>query len=325
MKKNFAVLLILSLILTACSNTNDTVSEIDSKSQNNSTMEDSAANEKETDAISGSFGTQFDNGSGTQKGDDEYDQELIDLGFKGPEFYLELLNEAMNSFVYTGLNIANRDLGIEKIIFNDGVPTYNGRLAVLISSYLESHHSYTDTDSLYPSYAITINDTFFGTRESIDYFEKRYPIFKKGNKFKNEQILEINMYTSKDRVKFESYLKQFTSDVSDQSPSVLLPNMFYREEITVRELYGTKNEKIITTFLIGDYDSKIKYLCGLQSPVLIPLSNLPEMATEAYTQFYNSKKNDSNLMFILPDYSNLENQIRAYILPGLACFEALAK
>jgi len=324
MKKNFSLLLILSLILTACSNTNDTVSETDSKSQNNSTMEDSTANEKETDAISGSFGTQFDNGSETQK-EDEYDQELLDLGFKGPEFYLELLNEANNSFVYTGLNIANRDLGIENIIFNDGMLTYNGRFAVLVSSYLESHHSYTDTDSLYPSYAITINDIFFGTRESIDYFEKRYPIFKKGNKFKNEQILEINMYTSKDRVKFETYLKQFTSDVSDQSPSVLLPNMFYREEIIVRELYGTKNEKIITTYLIDGYDSKTKYLCGLQSPALIPLSNLPEVATEAYTQFYNSKKNDSMLMFILPDYSNLESQIRAYILPGLACFEVLSK
>ena len=319
MKKTFYLLLLLPLVLSACSNSKDEKNELAENTSTTTAPQDTTSNTTENNGISGSFGTDFDT---TETGNDEggYDRELLQLGFKGPEFYTKLFEEASNSFVYTGLNFSSINESIEKFIIYEGDVTYVGRFAPIIASYLESHHSYTDTDSQYPSYAISLNDSFYTTKESIEYFEKRFEIFKKGNKFDNEVLLEIKKFTTKDKIELASYLKNIFPVDSEKSPVVLLSDLFFSDEIVARELNNIKNEKILTTFLIQNEQTKAKYLCGLQSPVLIPLTNLPESASESYVKLFNSKKDDPIFSFVLPDYAHLDSLIRAYIYPGLACF-----
>lgn len=319
MRKTFYLLLLLPLVLTACSNSKDGNKELVENTTNNTAPENSTSNTTGNNDISGSFGTQFDT-TEAGNGEDVYDRELLNLGFKGPEFYTQLFEEANNSFVYTGLNFSTLDDSIEKFIVYEGEVTNVGRYAPIIASYLESHYSYTDTNKFYPSYAISINDSFYTSKESIEYFEKRFEIFKKGNKFNNDVIVEIKKFTTKDKVELESYLKNIFPDASESSPSVLLPNLFFRNDIVTRELNNIKNEKILTIFVIQNETNKAKYLCGLQTPELIPLSNLPESASESYVKLFNSKKDDPEYSFVLPDYAHLDSLIRAYIYPGLACF-----
>ena len=178
---------------------------------------------------------------------------------------------------------------------------------------------------MYPSYAITINDSFYASKESIEYFEKRFEIFKKGNKFNNEVIVEIKKFTTKDKVELEAYLKSIFPDASETSPVVILSNLFFRNDVVARELNNTKNEKILTTFLLQNEKEKGVHLCGLQTPEIIPLSNLPERASESYIKLFNSKKDDPVYSFILPDYAHLDSLIRAYIYPGLSCFSTPPK
>jgi hypothetical protein len=320
MKKTFYLLLLLPLVLTACSNSKDGNNEVAENITNNTAPENTTSNTTGNNDISGSFGTQFDT-TEAGNGEDVYDRELLNLGFKGPEFYTELFQEANNSFVYTGLNFSSINDSIEKFIVNEGQVTNVGRYAPIIASYLESHYSYTDTDKLYPSYAININDSFYTTKESIEYFEKRFEIFKKGNKFNNDVIIEIKKFTTKDKVELEAYLKNIFPVASETSPAVLISDLFFRNDIVTKELSNNfKNEKILSTFLIENETNKAKYFCGLQTPELIPLSNLPESASESYVKLFNSKKDDPEYSFILPDYAHLDSLIRAYIYPGLACF-----
>ena len=251
------------------------------------------------------------------------------MGFKGPDFYTELYEEAQNSMFYTGLNLARRNDSIEKFLLYEGELTYSGRFARLISSYLESIYSYTDTDKLYPSYALKLNDPFYGSQESINYFMKRYEIYKIGNKFQNETIIEIKTFSSKDKDGLTTYLNNYFPVSDDKSANVVLSNFYFQDEIVPRELETTKNEKILSLFLIDDPESKLQHFCGLQSSDLIPLSNLPDTPTESYKKFYdsikNDKKNSIEYTFLFPDYSNLENLIRGYILPGLYCFDIPGK
>lgn len=325
MKKTFYLLLLLPLVLSACSNSKDEKNELVENTTNTAAPSETTSSTSETNEISGSFGTQF-NPSDEGNGEDVYDKELLSLGFKGPMFYTQLAEEANNSFVYTGLNFYSINDSIEKFIIYDGEVTSVGRYAPIIASYLESHHSYTDTDKLYPSYAINLNDSFYASKESIVYFEKRFEIFKKGNKFNNEVLIEINKFTTKDKTQLESYLKSIFPDTSETSPVVLLSNLFFRNDVVARELINTKNEKILTTFLLQNEKEKgILHLCGLQTPEIIPLSNLPDAASESYIKLYNSKKDDPAYSFILPDYAHLDSLIRAYIYPGLACFSTTPK
>ena len=324
MKKKYYLLIVLSLILSGCSNSKDIVSEVDSNTSINTSTDDTAQTATESDDISGSFGSQFYTDDIENNAERGYDQELLELGFKGPEFYELLFQEASNSFVYTGLNLARSNESIENFIEYEGNVTYVGRFAPIIASYLESYHSYSDKYPNYPSYAIALDDPYFASKESILNFEKRYINFKKGNKFKNEVIVEINKYTTKDKEAVDLYLNSIFTSSGDDSPSVILSNLFFRDDVKPRELFNTKNDKILTTFLLINESSKTKYLCGLQSSELIPLSNLPEVATESYTKFFNSKKNDQMYSFLLPDFSKLESLVRSYIYPGLACFEVTA-
>lgn len=327
MKKNFFVLIALSLILSACSNSKNTeednaIIKLPTQETSPTSPESSEITSPESSEIGGSFGTQF---TTDQPIVEELDQEILDMGFKGPEFYTELFNEARNSMIYTGLNIQGSDDSIEKFLYNEGKLTYIGRFAKLISSYLESIHSYTDTDKLYPSYALKLNDTFYGSQESINYFMKRYEIYKIGNKFQNEQISEIKIFSSKDKEGLTTYLNNYFPVSDDKSPTVLISNFYFKDEIVPRELFTTKNDKILSTFLIYDPVAKMQFLCGLQSTNLIPLSNLPDTPTESYKKFYDSIKSNKKYTFLFPDYSNLEHLIRAYILPGLICFNAPGK
>ena len=216
MKKNFFVLIVLSLILSACSNSKNTeednaIIKLPTQETSPTSPESSEITSPESSEIGGSFGAQF---TTDQSIDEELDQEILDMGFKGPEFYTQLFEEARNSMLYTGLNLGGSDYSIEKDFFNEGKLdeaklSYIFRFSKMISSYLESIHSYTDTDKLYPSYALKLDDTFYGSQESINYFMKRYEIYKIGNKFQNENISEIKIFSSKDKEGLTTYLNNY--------------------------------------------------------------------------------------------------------------------
>lgn len=325
MKKTFYLLLLFPLVLSACSNSNDENKQLAENSTNTSTQDtNTITTDTGSNEIGGSFGAEF-NTSGVGNGEDSYDIELLKLGFKGPEFYTELSEEASNSFVYTGLNFSTLNDSIEKFIIFEDKPTYTGRFAPIIASYLESHYSYTDTDNLYPSYAINLNTPFYTSKESIEYFEKRFDLFQKGNKFNNEVILEIKKFTTNDKVGLDSYLKNIFSDLTETSPVILLSNLFFKNQGFDVEINNKNIEKILTTFLIQNENNKVQYLCALQTPDLIPLSNLPDSASESYVKLFNSKKDDPLFSFLLPDYAHLDSLIRAYIYPGLSCFDNTGK